>query len=83
MPKDGDIHQCELLKYLGRYLHYTDGGEYRRWRFIVPKASTGTEDMDNLTYVLFCPCCGLDLRADTGSGISGRPQLQQLLKKVG
>ena len=82
MPKDGEVHQCELLEYLGRYLYYVDGGEFRRWQFIVPRESTGTEDMDYLTYVLFCPCCGLDLRPDTGSGIAGRPQLQELLRSL-
>lgn len=84
MPKDGEIHQCELLKYFNRYLYYVKSKHgASRWRFIVPKDSTGTDDMDYLGCVLFCPCCGLDLRPDTGEGAPGRPELERLLKKAG
>lgn len=81
-PQDDEIHQCELLKYLNRYLQYVRMPHSSRWRLIVPEDSTGDNDMVVLSYVLFCPCCGKDLRKDTGEGIPGRPHLESLLAEV-
>jgi hypothetical protein len=35
-----------------------------------------------LDYVLFCPCCGEDLRQHTSMEAPGNPQLESLLEKV-
>ena len=82
LPQDEEVHQCVLLKYLNRYLHYVRTPHRSRWRLIVPKESTGTDDLNVLDYVLFCPCCGEDLRQHTSMEAPGNPQLESLLEKV-
>ena len=86
MPKDGDTHQCELLEYLGRYLDYVGPSSqgYSRWRFVVPEESLGDGKGDTifLQYVLYCPCCGMDLREDTGPGFAGKPRLHELIQEA-
>lgn len=98
MPKDGEIHQCELLEYQGRYLQFVVADSeqipterrlfpetkwyHSRWELILPNESTGNGDVAILTHVLFCPCCGEDLRPDTVGCIAGRPQLAGILHQL-
>jgi hypothetical protein len=83
-PKDGDIHQCELLKYQDWYIECcVSHGEKMRWRLIRSEGQIGPNDMVHMQHVLFCPACGEDFRQHTSNGWGGKPALNKILSDSG
>ena len=82
MPKEDEIHQCEFLKYQGRYLQFCcEGRGNARWRLIWAKTGEPSDcDEVFVQNVLYCPCCGKDMRAGVGTEPAGRPEEARLLK---
>jgi hypothetical protein len=85
MPVEGERHQCALLEYHNRCLEYCCAGkDNARWRLLIPADATGNDDDEVvISNVLFCPCCGKDLRADTGTRAAGDVVRSKLLREAG
>ena len=86
MCEENDIHQCEVLELNGRYLEYAfkDSGR-ERWYLVHAIRGQVPDERDQIimNHVLFCPGCGLDLRASTGSDYPGKPHMSKVLAKAG
>jgi hypothetical protein len=71
-------HCCEYLEYESQFLELIyPGTQWQRWVY-------RWRDSGNviLQVVFFCPYCGKDLRADCVWQIPGRPQQNELLRRL-